>query len=147
MRKFNKITTNAFFIILLATILTLTGCQNDSSTPTDETATKQAENGSKSEQQTEKVTIVLSENKGEKVLEEKVINIKKDAILMDVMQENFDLETDDKATFIIGIDGLKAKDGENKAWMYDVNGKEALIGASEYKLKDGDKVEFDFRKW
>jgi len=40
--------------------------------------------------------------------------------------------------------GDKANGQENKYWQYFINGAYAQIGADQYKLKDGDAVEWKF---
>lgn len=46
--------------------------------------------------------------------------------------------------FIYSINGIKS-DGSNY-WIYYINGNEAQIGVSSYKLKDNDQIEWKFEK-
>ena len=50
-----------------------------------------------------------------------------------------------KSYYIEGINQLYEMDcGKNSGWMYSVNGKYPNYGCSEYKLKDGDKIEWRY---
>lgn len=147
MKQFIKAKSNYLVIFIITIMLILTGCQSNFSPTQDEEKLEQSESIENVEKQTEKATIILSENDGGNILNKEEINFKKNAILMDVMKENFEVESDEKETFIEGLNGVKAKKGEQKAWIYSVNGETASVGVSEYKLKDGDKVEFDFQEW
>lgn len=98
-----------------------------------------------SEKQEEIVVIVISKDEGEEVITEKEVAIEKGAILMDVMKENFDLE--EEGGFITSIDGIAPEEDEKKDWMYFVNDETAMVGAAEYELSAGDKVNFDLQSW
>src|SRR5699024_182969 len=112
----------------------------------DNSPTKDATNQETSEQ-TEKATFVISKDKGEEVIKTKDVDIKKDDILLDVLEEHFDVETDEEGSFITSIEGIKDKKGEQKAWIYTVNDEMGTVGADQYKLQPDDKVEFDFQEW
>ena len=50
-----------------------------------------------------------------------------------------------KSYYIEGINQLYEMDcDKNSGWMYSVNGKYPNYGCSEYKLKDGDKIEWRY---
>ena len=134
MKKFIQL----LFTLVLAAGLLL-GCSNDTTEETDNTST---ENQTQSEEtQEQAVHITISEDIGEEVLSEKDIEIEEGAILMDVLKDNYEIEED--GGFITGIDGVTAEDGEEKYWMYEVNGEMAEVGANEYELEAGDDVVFD----
>jgi hypothetical protein len=60
--------------------------------------------------------------------------------LLDTLKSN--VKVVESKGFITSING-KAQDAKkNLYWMYKVNGKVANVGAGDYKLKSGDKVEF-----
>ncbi|MCT8138836.1 DUF4430 domain-containing protein [Anaerobacillus sp. CMMVII] len=67
--------------------------------------------------------------------------------LMEIMKENFDVETAFEDSFIIGINGLLADDSAKMGWMYTINGEFAMKGANEYTPEDGDTVEFKYESW
>lgn len=50
-----------------------------------------------------------------------------------------------KSVYIKGIDYLyEFSCGENSGWLYTVNGKSPNVGCSDYKLKDGDNIEWKY---
>jgi outer membrane lipoprotein SlyB len=50
--------------------------------------------------------------------------------------------------FVQSIDGLSGQGaGGRRDWFYWVNGKEASVGAADYKLHPGDVVQWDHRDW
>ena len=50
-----------------------------------------------------------------------------------------------KSYYVEGINQIYEFDcGKNSGWMYSVNGEYPNYGASSYKLKDGDKIEWRY---
>jgi hypothetical protein len=49
--------------------------------------------------------------------------------------------------FVQSIDGLAGNQVAEDDWFYYVNGSEASVGASDYKLSPGDVVQWDFHDW
>ncbi|MCT2537424.1 DUF4430 domain-containing protein [Aquibacillus koreensis] len=88
------------------------------------------------------VSITISQDNGAEVIAEEEIVIEEGAILMDVLEENFEVEKSDQG-FITSIEGIAQDDENGKYWMYDVNGEEATVGANDYELNPDDKVVFD----
>jgi hypothetical protein len=71
-----------------------------------------------------------------------------DETVMRVMQSKFDVETRFGGRFVQSIDGVKgAGPGGMRDWFFFVNGVEAEVGAAEYELSPGDRVQWDFRDW
>lgn len=126
---------------IFTTLLLVVGCSNESTTPTEEEET----GIETTESQEEVIKVTISKDEGEEVLSEKEIEIEENAILMDIMKENYDIEEDDG--FITSIDGVAPEEGEEKAWMYFVNDEMAMVGAAEYELEAGDNVVFDLQAW
>ncbi|MDL4840762.1 DUF4430 domain-containing protein [Aquibacillus rhizosphaerae] len=125
-----------FYVSLLSLFLAvglLVGCgqenTNQENTQTAETETE------------ESVAITISQDNGAEVIAEEEIAIEDGAILMDVLKENFEIEETDG--FITGIEGVTSAEGEEKYWMYDVNGEPATLGANELELSPDDEVVFD----
>ena len=56
-----------------------------------------------------------------------------------------DVKTSDFGSYVDMLDGLKGGT-DNKYWMYSVNGKEASVGADQYKLSEGDVAEWKYTK-
>lgn len=126
---------------IFTTLVLVVGCSNESTTPTEEEET----GIETTESQEEVIKVTISKDEGEEVLSEKEIEIEENAILMDIMKENYDIEEDDG--FITSIDGVAPEEGEEKAWMYFVNDEMAMVGAAEYELEAGDNVVFDLQAW
>lgn len=134
---------------LFMVFLLLLGCSNDagndnqgqSANNQTETAENNAQSGDNEE---ENVSITISEDDGEEVHDEKEVDVEEGAILLDVLNENFDIEEDEG--FITVIDGVEDDQGEGKFWMYDVNGEMADVGAGEFELSPGDDVVFDLQE-
>lgn len=63
-------------------------------------------------------------------------------------EHDFSLRVKDYSfgVFIEEIDGLVNNPGANVYWMYSVNGAHAPVGASEYKLKEGDEVAWKYQR-
>ncbi|WP_430785482.1 DUF4430 domain-containing protein [Virgibacillus flavescens] len=131
-------------VSLFSILIVLGGCSTGNDADNKEKQTETSENVS-SENQEESVTVSITKNKGEETLSEKKIEIEEEAILYDVMKENFEIKDD--TGFITSIDGIEAKESEKMAWMVSVNDEMASVGAKELKLSPGDTVNFDLQSW
>jgi len=133
--------------IMVGSLLSGCGTSDDANEDPTVSSPQTEEAEESSEVQENEIVITVSKNEGEEVLEEKTVSIEDGAILMEVMEENFDLETEFDGEFIASIDGVGPEDGEEVAWMYSVNGQTPSVGASEYELEAGDEVVFDLQPW
>jgi hypothetical protein len=74
--------------------------------------------------------------------------LREDETVMRAMQSKFDVETRFGGRFVQSIDGVKGGGpGGMRDWFFFVNGVEAEVGAAEYELAPGDRVQWDFRDW
>jgi Domain of unknown function (DUF4430) len=74
--------------------------------------------------------------------------LREDQTLMRLMQSKFDLETRYGGRFVQAIDGLKGTGATGmRDWFFFVNGVESEVGAAEYELSPGDRVQWDYRPW
>jgi hypothetical protein len=74
--------------------------------------------------------------------------LREDETVMRVMQSKFDVETRFGGRFVQSIDGVKGSGpGGMRDWFFFVNGVESEVGAAEYELSPGDRVQWDFRDW
>lgn len=48
----------------------------------------------------------------------------------------------DFGTLVTGIDGVEAT--EKEFWLFSINGESATVGASDYLLEAGDRIEFRY---
>ncbi|HLS08599.1 DUF4430 domain-containing protein [Lentibacillus sp.] len=135
---------------LLVVIGLLAGCgageeeQTESNNGNLQTATNESADGELSE---DEIRITISKDNGTEYIAEEEIEIEEGAILMDVLQDNFYVETGEGGQFITSIERVPAEENEQKAWLFEVNGEMADVGAAEYELSPGDVVTFDYRAW
>ena len=74
--------------------------------------------------------------------------IREDQTVMRLLRSRFDVETRYGGRFVQTIDGLEGRgSGGTVDWFYFVNGVEADVGAAEYELSPGDRVQWDYRRW
>ncbi|MCA0970304.1 DUF4430 domain-containing protein [Halobacillus litoralis] len=128
-----------FYSILLAvsfSLAVLAGCGAT-------TEPGQAESGQTEAKQEVAATIIL--NNGEEELANKEVTVETGTTLMEVMKENFEVEESDG--FINGLEGISMNEEEKMAWMYTINGEEAMVGANEYEIEQGDEITFDYQSW
>jgi hypothetical protein len=77
-----------------------------------------------------------------------VARVREDQTVMRLLRSEFDVETRFGGRFVHAIDGLEAGGAGGQAdWFYFVNGVEAGVGAAEYELSPGDRVQWDYRDW
>lgn len=125
----------------LFAVLFLTGMLAGCSDAEENNATQPAE----TTESEETVVITVSENEGEEVIAEEDVPIEEGDLLLDVMEEHFDVEHEDG--FVTSINGVAPEEGEQRAWMYYVNDEMPMVGAAEYELEPGDEVVFDLQAW
>ncbi len=74
--------------------------------------------------------------------------LREDQTVMRMLQSDFDVETRFGGGFVQSIDGLAGRGaGGQRDWFYFVNGVEADVGAADYELSPGDRVQWDYRDW
>src|SRR5690606_15474140 len=134
-------------LFVLLSLGLLFGCSNEGTT--NDTSNNDASESANQEEKAEIITVVISKNNGEEIIEEKEIEIEsgKEVTVMDVMQENFEVETQFDGAFVASINGVAGSDEEKTSWFYYINGEEAMVGANEYKVEPEDKIEFDLHSW
>ena len=131
--------------VLFLSIGLLLGCSTDSSEQNNSN-TRVSTNESSQELAEDEVRITISIDHGTEHVNEKSISIEEGDILLNVLEENFFIESDD-SDFITSIERVEASDEEKTAWMYTVNGEMATVGAGDYELSPGDEVVFDLQSW
>lgn len=126
-----RLTKIVFSLILFIGILA--GCATDDDT---------AKNGTEPIE----VDIIISLENGEEILEEATIEVESGSVLLDVLEENFDVKIADGG-YVEAINDIQAEDGQTYSWMYTVNGEHSMVGAGDYVVENGDLIEFDFHSW
>lgn len=140
----NKKWLKKFLFIFFITGL-LVACSNESENTNTTVSTN--DTSDTEEVAEDSVRITISINEGEQYVSEEEIPIEEGDILMDVLEENFYIETDQSGQFITSIERVAASDEDKTAWMYFVNDEMATVGAAEYELSPGDIVVFDLQSW
>ena len=70
------------------------------------------------------------------------VEVEEDETAMTILEKT-GVTIDKKDGYVQGIDGLYAGDcGDYSGWMYQVNGKTPDVGADEYKVNEGDEVQW-----
>jgi hypothetical protein len=68
--------------------------------------------------------------------------------VMRLTESKFDVKTRFGGRFIQEIDGLKGAGATGmRDWFFFVNGVESEVGAADYDLSPGDRVQWDYRPW
>ena len=68
--------------------------------------------------------------------------------VMRLLRSKFDVKTRFGGGFVQSIDGLAGQGtGGRRDWFFFVNGIESDVGAADYELSPGDRVQWDLRNW
>jgi hypothetical protein len=78
----------------------------------------------------------------------RIESVREDETVMRMLRSEFEIDTRFGGRFVQTIDGLEgAGAGGERDWFYWVNGVEASVGAAEFELSPGDRVQWDWRDW
>jgi hypothetical protein len=66
---------------------------------------------------------------------------------LQALERKADVETSYGGRFVASIEGLAGSLSSQHAWFYSVNGIEADVGATEYRLRPDDVLWWDYRSW
>jgi Domain of unknown function (DUF4430) len=78
----------------------------------------------------------------------RVESVREDQTVLRLLQSNFNVGTRFGGRFVDAIDGLESRGPDGQVdWFYFVNGVEAEVGAAEFELSPGDRVQWDRRDW
>jgi hypothetical protein len=72
--------------------------------------------------------------------------VREDETVMRLLRSEFDVDTRFGGRFVDAIDGLEGSEPSGD-WFFFVNGVESGVGAAEYELSPGDRVQWDHRRW
>jgi hypothetical protein len=74
--------------------------------------------------------------------------LREDQTVMRFLRSEFDVDTRFGGRFVQAIDGLEGSGPAGmRDWFFFVNGVESEVGAAEYELSPGDRVQWDNRDW
>ena len=75
-------------------------------------------------------------------------SVREDDTVMRLLRREADIETRYGGRFVHEIEGLVGAGAEGtRDWFFWVNGLESGVGAAEYELSPGDRVQWDYRNW
>jgi len=78
----------------------------------------------------------------------RVARVRDDQTVMRFLRSEFEVETRFGGRFVQAIGGLEGGDPTGgRDWFFFVNGVESEVGAGEYELSPGDRVQWDYRPW
>jgi Domain of unknown function (DUF4430) len=78
----------------------------------------------------------------------RIENVHEGDTVMRMLRSEFDIDTRFGGRFVQAIDGLAGQGAGGEAdWFYFVNGVEGSVGAAEFELSPGDRVQWDHRDW
>lgn len=90
-------------------------------------------------------TLWITRDRGATVLYEGEIEAGR--TVMQALRSRVDVETRYGGRFVQAIEGVAGSLEEGSDWFYFVNGHEADRGAAEYRVRPGDVVWWDHRRW
>lgn len=145
--------------IVMAFILCLTGCSQNTNQNTQTTQPPQDANKAVASLNVNCAGVIdnmdkVPANKKEYIPQDGVILNKENVEIADgdtafsflqklCKENNVQMDYADGLIYVTSIGNLNEKDcGTESGWMYKVNGQAPTVGAAEYKLQNGDKVEF-----
>jgi hypothetical protein len=68
--------------------------------------------------------------------------------VMRLTEAKFDVDTRYGGRFVQSIDGVKGSGATGQRdWFFFVNGVESEVGAADYDLSPGDRIQWDYRRW
>lgn len=137
------------YLFILMAALALIGCSDDNENNESNSNTGVSTNQtSQSEEVAEDaIRITISINEGEEFVDEKEVVVEDGELLMDVMEENFYIETAYDGKFITSIERVAADEEEKTSWTLFINGEMAMVGAADYEVSQGDIILFDLQSW
>jgi hypothetical protein len=77
----------------------------------------------------------------------RVATVHESDTVMRFLQKTHDVETRFGGGFVDSIDGVRGDEPARRDWFYYVNGIEPSLGAADFGLSPGDRVQWDHRSW
>jgi hypothetical protein len=83
------------------------------------------------------------------MLQRSLTGLPESETVMRLLSANAKTETSYAGGFVDSVNGISGgqSDGRSVDWFYFVNGSEAPLGAASTKVRDGDKIWWDWRDW
>jgi len=136
-------------ILVVFTLMFLAGCMGaENGKSLKETKTQEEHD------KQQQVSILITTHFGTKVIADKFLPFKSGASIMDILLENFDIETAYGGGFVNGINGIRSgytkklgNKNQKMDWFYYVNGVQANVGCLEYLPQPDDIIWWDYHDW
>ena len=95
------------------------------------------------------VELSISKDNGKSIIYKGDANINAGDTAYSVLARIAKVETQYGGTFVSGINDIKSAstNGKSYDWFYSVNGVEPNKGSKAYKVKAGDKINWDYHSW
>lgn len=130
------------WLLLMASALFLVGCGQVETPPAEsvESMSSAAESVAVVEETLVSATIKVMVD-GEEIDDgEQAVEVEEGTVLLDVMEEYYDIEETDG--FISSINSHEQDADAGKWWLFDVNGEMGEVGAADLELQEGDLIEW-----
>jgi hypothetical protein len=76
-----------------------------------------------------------------------VVRVHESDTVMRFIEKTHDVKTRYGGDFVQSVDGVSGDRAKRLDWFYYVNGFEADVGASDFSLSKGDRIQWDFHSW
>ena len=132
-------------VVMAVSLTACSGGSQNASSETTEAAKTTTEAAADTDQKEQTCSVEVESNyeipsKGE--IYSGDVEVEEDETAMTILEKT-GVTIDKKDGYVQGIDGLYAGDcGDYSGWMYQVNGKTPDVGADEYKVNEGDEVQW-----
>jgi hypothetical protein len=93
-----------------------------------------------------RVTVTVYFGGQARATHEREVALPAGANVMDAVRKAARVETNAAGTFVQSIEGVANSDERKEYWLYFVNGEPAHVGATETRLKNGDRVLWFLRR-
>ena len=95
--------------------------------------------------------VTVTRDFGRELLKDEEVSVRSSGSAMDALLQVAEVETSYGGGFIHAVDGLASGysglDTEKTDWFFYANGQMADVGASEYQVREGDWLVFDYHSW
>jgi hypothetical protein len=121
-------------LVIVLLVLLVSACGSESQTSTPATSAEEAA-----------ARVLITTDCGGDVILEKGVSAGQTAMrALDTVAE---IETDSGGKFVTAVEGVEQDTGKKLAWLYYINGKPAIKGATEIKLAAGDVEWWDLHNY
>lgn len=126
--------------LVVAASLALVACGDTNQTAVNESHSDASSEMTVTSSAAETVSVSINvQEEGEDLPDaNKEIKVESGETLLEAMEKTYDING--KEGFISAIEGHEQDDKAGKYWLYTINGEQAMVGAADYILEDGDTI-------